>query len=1650
MQSERVLTAAQTITVTVSDKDDEAPGQPAVPTIAEATMNSLKVTWEVPANAGPEITDYDVQYKASDDDGFTDAEYDGTDLTLTLTNLKSGTSYEVQVRAKNDEGTGAWSDSGSGMTIENQAPVFTSNATFEVKENNTTVGTVSANDEDSDDSITGYAITGGVDQEQFEITEEGGLRFKASPNYEVPADVESADPANAANNNEYIVEVTATGGASERVLTAKQTLTVTVSDKDDEAPGQVETPVVSEATMNSLKVTWAVPANAGPEITDYDVQYKASDDDGFTAAEYDGTDLTLTLTGLKSGTSYEVQVRATSDEGTGVWSDSGEGKMKVNVAPVFTSNATFNVLENVTGVGIVVANDADSDDSVTSYAITGGADQTQFSIFSETGVLIFKAAPDFEAPLDVNIDNAYIVEVTATSGENGRALTATQTITVIVTDIGPPEIDAPTVTQATATTLTITWENTSVVLNTDNVSIFDPIDVALDIAGNKLYWTDSGSIRRADLDGTNVEDVIRDAVQFPVGIALDIAGNKMYWVDLYSNKVQRADLNGENIEDLVTTGQDKPGGIALDIARNKMYWMDSGSIRRADLDGENVEDLIATGLPDKFGGIALDIVGNKMYWAIGDRIRRADLDGTNVEDLVTTGLVDPFDIALDIAGNKLYWADRGTDKVQRADLNGRNVEDLVTTGLDDPFGIALDIARNKLYWTETGIRSKKIGRIDLDLNYDIQYRIIDTTGFISANYTGEDLTTTLTDLAGTCEVQVRATNAEGTGDWSPSIQVLMNQYPEFPFGNVRWTVRNHSTRSSDFDTDVSAHDNDPLTYTLIGEGADDFIFDPSTGRIQLKSGLSFDRDVKEHYEFFLVATDGKGGHDTLIVRIHVSEYPNDPPYYDTYLQPLPIVLRLYNQRFRTNTDLSTVFKDDNDDSDSFRYSLSGRDHHMFRVDQETGQLSIAPSYDNYFSGDFGNEGAVHPFKLHVSDGHGGTAEVPVHVYVSRNKTTESFRTFVNWRAWNGGSRQAEPDYSMVPDFSYAGYHYFEKPIPELTERNHPIFDVTTYGAIANDVYSDQPAIERAIEAAEAAGGGTIFFPEGEYLVATQTDLIDGEPQPIKIQGSNIVFKGVGADTNIRYSDRDNGLVWSSDVPETIEWGSIIRQVYNLESVDGSNDGTPALFQFIPSDTTSHEITTIVEKARTEDFWITVADASQLRVEQRVVLCMFERDWDDFIDNLTTAKSSKDWTSGMKVYERHQIAEIRGNRVRFKEPLHFFLIEPEHGWSVRTYPHIEEVGVEDLSIQGTWRHSFVHHASPKHDSGYTPLKFEKCVNSWVRRVNFVNVNIGMLIYRCMAVSVYQVRLAGSRGHFFIKNKKNYGVFIGLTEDRGGSKYGSPDRKGQEHGSNVQSSTTGTVHWRNDMHGNQKIDPHASCPYANLFDSNNGGQISGAGNIKSMPNHLFSFVCWNHAHQRSAHRDYHFWSSDDRSWILRPIFVGYHRGEYGGTFEMQYAHINESEGTKVNPSSLFQEQLKLRLGRRAPSWLNDLAGEWEDIKARDIWVPPILIKKSLKLNFEKQEFDDGVKILDLSSFFRKMYNVSHSEYTATSSNPDIATVQIFDIGAGNDGDLKLRRRSSGSVTITVEARAVLYTNNDGYIFSPHTCPIPARQTFILDID
>jgi low density lipoprotein receptor-related protein 5/6 len=134
-------------------------------------------------------------------------------------------------------------------------------------------------------------------------------------------------------------------------------------------------------------------------------------------------------------------------------------------------------------------------------------------------------------------------------------------------------------------------------------------------SAGKLFWTTSdsvppvGRIRRADLDGTHVEDFLVNLGK-PFELAIDRGGGKIYWTDPYNKKIQRAELaGGGNVESIVAEGSGRIYGLTLDISAGKIYWTDYdlAKIRRADLDGSNVED-IRTGIAAAAIEIGPDLV----------------------------------------------------------------------------------------------------------------------------------------------------------------------------------------------------------------------------------------------------------------------------------------------------------------------------------------------------------------------------------------------------------------------------------------------------------------------------------------------------------------------------------------------------------------------------------------------------------------------------------------------------------------------------------------------------------------------------------------------------------------------------------------------------------------------------------------------------------------------------------------------------------------------------------------------------------------------------------------------------------------------------------------------------------------------------------
>ena len=86
-----------------------------------------------------------------------------------------------------------------------------------------------------------------------------------------------------------------------------------------------------------------------------------------------------------------------------------------------------------------------------------------------------------------------------------------------------------------------------------------------------MYWRISGGfiwnkIQRANLDGSQVEELVPIESDAPSGIALDLARGKIYWTDVVKDKIQRANLDGSQIENILATGLNVPRGLALDLA----------------------------------------------------------------------------------------------------------------------------------------------------------------------------------------------------------------------------------------------------------------------------------------------------------------------------------------------------------------------------------------------------------------------------------------------------------------------------------------------------------------------------------------------------------------------------------------------------------------------------------------------------------------------------------------------------------------------------------------------------------------------------------------------------------------------------------------------------------------------------------------------------------------------------------------------------------------------------------------------------------------------------------------------------------------------------------------------------------------------------
>ncbi|MCG8485908.1 MAG: cadherin repeat domain-containing protein, partial [Chromatiales bacterium] len=589
--------------------------------------------FEAPADVGEDNV-YELTVEVTDASGGTATQ----NITITVTDVIVG-----------DPSTG------------NQAPVIGSGNSFNIDENLTDVGSVVASDPDGHGIL--YSISGGADAALFQIDNAtGALSFLVAPDYENPTDL-----GDTAGNNTYVVEVTVSDNYS-TPLTATQTITVTVNDTNvgagpvgntepNNAPlitsdGGGDTAAVSVAE-NSTAVTTVTAAD--PDADNVTLTYSLSggaDQGRFTIDGATGALSFLVAPNFEAPADadgdnvYEIEVTVTDDHGgtdtqtisVSVSDVTGGGDTTPgNRLPLFSSGTTASVPENTTAVMTVAASDPDG--QAVSYAIVGGADAASFQIDSATGALIFVAAPDFEAPTDVNGDNDYEVTVSATDTSGGSQ---SQSLVVTVTDVavgaGPvgdtePNNEPQITSDGGGDTAAVSVAENSTAVTT--VTATDP-----DADNVTLTYSLSGG---AD-QGRFIIDGATGALSFLVA----------------PNFEAPADADGDNVYEIEVTVTDDHGGTdiqTISVTVTDVTVGDPNTGNQAPVINSGNSFNIDENLTDVGSVVASDPDGHGMVYSISGGADAAlfRIDNTTgaLSFLVAPDYENPTDLG-DTAGNNTY------------------------------------------------------------------------------------------------------------------------------------------------------------------------------------------------------------------------------------------------------------------------------------------------------------------------------------------------------------------------------------------------------------------------------------------------------------------------------------------------------------------------------------------------------------------------------------------------------------------------------------------------------------------------------------------------------------------------------------------------------------------------------------------------------------------------------------------------------------------------------------------------------------------------------------------------------------------------------------------------------------------------------------
>jgi len=389
------------------------------------------------------------------------------------------------------------------------------------------------------------------------------------------------------------------------------------------------------------------------------------------------------------------------------------------------------------------------------------------------------------------------------------------------------------------------------------------------------------------------------------------------------------------------------------------------------------------------------------------------------------------------------------------------------------------------------------------------------------------------------------------------------------------------------------------------------------------------------------------------------------------------------------------------------------------------------------------------------------------------------------------------------DFSQAGYHQGRE-LPARSSTNNKVFKVEDFGAVANDGKDDIEAIQRAVNAAEQAGGGVVLFPKGTFDFDVET-----RQRFVHIRKSNIVIRGWGEgiegtvlhDHHVSHSPDPKRMWLGGTYPSFFKVGE------NLPVAD------------------SLQVVTRLQAAKAGSSTLVVQAIAQVQVG--VYLLAQDNPADSSLTKELVFPLKKIGVRhaepGLKYAQMVRVTRSEGNQISLDAPIHWRL---DASWNPRllAMPNlIEETGIENLRLISERNEPFIHHKSDEHDSGWDQIQVSCLENGWFRNIVHDSPTTAIAMKWVKNCVVYDCQVVGNRGHngFVLSGGSTSNLFFNL---KGGSTM---------HTYSMSGYGSGNVFYMCFTDEPSAIDCHGTLCHNNLFDNIYGAVVQNGGNSDALP-------------------------------------------------------------------------------------------------------------------------------------------------------------------------------------------------------------------------